>query len=368
MTTRRRSPILCAAFLAVWALLAPRLAHAEIYGGIEIGAKGVKATVVGATGKGEEIEIVVKLADTTNTGLAADVAKDGRFGPDALAETAKAVGMYSERFRKEFHVAPERTYVVGSSGLFASIHDKADLTKENQASLAAAVKKQTGLAVTYIDVRREAELSIEGILPQRHRETGLLIDVGGGNTKGGCRAGPEKYTTFGVPYGTLTFSELARKNGAGDAKSQAKLYDENIAPLLKKELAKLPDAAKRDPIYLSGGVVWAAATFAHPADAKAFTALTLKDVELLETQLAAAPPDAFPAPDLSPVPEGQARQRATAEWARGKGVYPPAQLRAGLQILKGVYHELGEEKNYLFARHGYLGWILAYVTESAAAN
>jgi hypothetical protein len=135
---------------------------------------------------------------------------------------------------------------------------------------------------------------------------------------------------------------------------------------MKKELAKLPDMAKRDPVYLSGGVVWAAATFAHPADAKPFTALTLKDVEQFEARLATAPADMFPEPDLSAVTEGKARQRATAEWARVKKVYPPAQLLAGAQVLKGVYRELGEEKHYLFARNGYLGWILAYVTESAA--
>ena len=63
-----------------------------------------------------------------------------------------------------------------------------------------------------------------------------------------------------------------------------------------------------------------------------------------------------------------ARQRATAEWEKVKKVYPPAQLLAGLQVLKGVYREVGEEKHYLFARNGNLGWILAYVTESAAAT
>jgi exopolyphosphatase/pppGpp-phosphohydrolase len=281
------------------------------------------------------------VADTTNTALAADVAKDGRFGAAALAETVKAVEAYSDRIHKEFHAAPERTYVVGSSGLFAAIHDKPELIKENQNRLTEAVKQATGLSVKYIDVRREAELSIDGIVPKPHRKTGLLIDIGGGNTKGGCMVGSEKYATFGVPYGTLTFSELAKKNGAADAASQAKLYDEKVEPLLKKELAKLPDLAKRDPIYLSGGVVWAAATFAHPADAKAFTVLTLKDVEQLEARLAAAPADTFPDPDFSAVTAGKARLRATAEWARVKKVYPPAQLLAGLPFLREFTERLG---------------------------
>ena len=142
--------------------------------------------------------------------------------------------------------------------------------------------------------------------------------------------------------------------------------DEVKADLDKKKTDH-PDMAKRDPIYLSGGVVWAAATFAHPADAKPFTALTLKDVEQLESRLTATP-DVFPEPDFSVIPAGKPRQRATAEWEKVKKVYPPAQLLAGLQVLKGVYREVGEEKHYLFARNGNLGWILAYVTESAAAT
>jgi exopolyphosphatase/pppGpp-phosphohydrolase len=349
--------------LAIAGTLAPTAVRAEVHGGIEIGGKGVKATVVEVSGEGADIRIKVKLSDTTNTALVAGVAKKGRFEATALAETVRAVRKYYNRLRKEFSVAPKRIYVVGSSGLFAPISDKPDLIKENQQTLARAVKEEMGRPLTFIDVQREAELSIVGTLPKSRRKTGVLVDIGGGNTKGGCLV-EGKLATFGVPFGTVTFSELARKRKANDAKSLSQLCDKAVTPLLKQKLSRLPDIAKRDRIYLSGGVVWAVTTFAHPTARTNYTGLTLADVERVEARLAAHP-TAFPAPDLSAVTDKKLRQRALAEVARVKKVYRPEQLLAGTQILKSVFRELGDRKQFFFARNGYLGWILAYVTESA---
>ena len=230
---------------------------------------------------------------------------EGRFGKAALADTVQAVAAYQDRFRKE-GVAAGRTFVVGSSGLFAAFAGKPDLIKENQALLAAEVKERTGLDVKFIDVRRESELSIVGIVPKKHRDDGVLIDVGGGNTKGGCQIEADKFATFGVPFGTATFSELAKKNGAGDVAALAKLCDEKVAPQLKKGISELPNLAKRDEVYLSGGVVWSAATFAHPGDAKPYTPLTRKDVDQFETKLVAAP-GTWPELDLSGVTDEAVR-------------------------------------------------------------
>jgi hypothetical protein len=346
-------------------LLVPAPARAVVHGGIEIGSRGVKAMVVDVRGEGEDVDFQVKLADTTNTSLVAGVAKTGRFDSRALTATAQAVKKYHERFRNEFQVAPERLHVVGSSGLVAPISDKPDLVKANQERLARAVKRETGLTMTFIDVKQEAELSIAGILPKSRRRTGVLIDIGGGNTKGGCLLGPRKYATFGVQFGSASFAALAKQKKAEDAKSLDVLCHNTVVPLLKKQLAELPNLVQRDRVYLSGGVVWAVATLTHPTAARAYTPLTLKDVEQLEAGLTAHP-GAYPALDLSAVKDKQVRERALAEIARVKKAFRPGQLLAGMQILKSIYQELGDQKHYYFVRHGYLGWILAYVTEAAA--
>lgn len=350
--------------LALCCFLAPANLRAAVHAGIEIGGKGVKATVVEVTGEGEDMVFKTKLSHTTNTALSAGVAKDGRFAPDAMSETARAVKAYYQRIRKDFDVPAAHIYVVGSSGLFAPIQDKPELIKKNQDALAEVVKEKTGLTPTFISARREAELSILGELPRGRRKTGLLIDIGGGNTKGGYLAAPGKFATFNVPFGTVTFTEYAKKKDAAAPKALVELAQKTLPPLLKKELAGLPELAKRDRIYLSGGVVWAVTTFAHPGDGRPYTPLTLKDVEQVEAKLLAAP-GAYPTTDLAAVTDGKSRRRAEAELARVKKVYRAENLLGGIQVLKSAMQEVGGEKHFYFVRQGYLGWILAYVTEAA---
>src|SRR5207237_384518 len=82
-----------------------------------------------------------------------------------------------------------RLYVVGSSGLFSAIEGKKDAVKANQDALAEAIREACGLKMTFIDVTREAELSIDGVIPAKHAAVSMLLDIGSGNTKGGFRDG-----------------------------------------------------------------------------------------------------------------------------------------------------------------------------------
>jgi exopolyphosphatase/pppGpp-phosphohydrolase len=362
--TRHSTQLLRTTAFVLAAFLFPLAARADLHGGIEIGSKGVKATVVDVL-DGDELDLQVKMTDTTNTGLVLSLSRDGHFTDQALGETVKAVKKYYDRFRKEFAIPPERIHIVGSSGLFTPIEDKPDLVKENREKLWVAVSKETTVTMTFIDVKREAELSIAGIVPKKHKNRGALVDIGGGNTKGGYLLDGGKYATFGIPYATLTFTEFAKKKGAS-GKAVCALAAETLRPLLKKEFAGLPEMPKRDPVYLSGGVIWAVAIASHPTDMRAFIRLTVKDVEAFEARLLAE--SKYPEPDLSAVKDEKALQRARDEIARARKVYTPEQMLAGAEVLKSVLQELGPEKHTFFARHGHLGWLLAYLTEATSGT
>ncbi|MGH7223532.1 MAG: hypothetical protein ACRELF_09915, partial [Gemmataceae bacterium] len=112
-------------WLALCAFLAPNGVRADVHGGIEIGSKGVKATVVEVRGEGEDAVFKIRMSNATNTALVAGIAKEGRFNAAAVTATVQAIKKYHLRFREEFHVAAEHIYVVGSSGLFAPLRGKA---------------------------------------------------------------------------------------------------------------------------------------------------------------------------------------------------------------------------------------------------
>jgi hypothetical protein len=354
---------------AVAAVLLPAgLARAEVHGGIEIGAKGIKATVLDIAATPDGFEVAIKLADTTNTRLVAGIARTGSFDPRAVEETATAVARYVNRMKSEFQVDSDRIYVVGSSGLFSPIQDKQERVQQNQQVLAEAVRMAAGASLAFIDDRREAELSIVGILPRQFQDQAVLIDIGSGNTKGGYVGARNEIVTVSVPYGTASFAELVQKAGGSFAEQAATLRDKELAPALKQQLSSRPEVTARPRVYLSGGIVWATATLTHPEETRAFTPLSVKDFDDLEKCLVANP-EAFPAPSLSVITDVAKRYLAAVEIQRVRKVYSPEQLLAGVQILKALADGMqfeADHKQLYFARHGYLGWILAYVAEKAA--
>ena len=366
----RPLPARCIAWLLAGALLViVPAARADIHGGIEIGAKGVKATVVDVTGGADGYDVKVLMSGTQNTTLVADLASSGRFGAGALQDTAAAVANFAARMQKEHNVPPERLYVVGSSGLFSALAGKKDAIKINQDALAAAVRDACGLKMTFIDVDREVDLSIAGTIPPRDLGDALLLDVGGGNTKGGFRDPGHDCVTVSIPYGSVTFTDLVKKRSDKGtfAESAAALREEVLAPALKKSAEGKPGLRQRPRVYLSGGASWALATLVRPGDRADYVALTADDVDAYR-KLLRATPGAFPAPELSAIPDAAVREAARKEIEQVKGVFQPEQLVAGAEILKALSDEFGfKDRKVSFVRHAQVAWIVAYVAEKAGA-
>jgi hypothetical protein len=360
-----------AGLLALAALTFPAAARAELYGGVEVGARGVKAVVVDLARGGDGYAQTVKMTDTVNTALTADLAKNGRFNADALRDTVKAVEGLHGRIRSEFKVPPERIWVAGSSGLFSAIRDKEDLVKENRAALAEAVEKAVGGKMGFVSDEREAELSIVGVVPRAQAAEAVLLDIGSGNTKGGYRGADGKFVTLSVPFGTVSFGDrvktAAAKSGLEIVRQAAASRDLEMTPALRQALVGKEGVAARRRVYLSGGAVWAMAAFTHPGDASAYLEVTPKDIDAFEAAVR-GDPKGVPSPDLSGVKDEETRKRAEAEWERVKKATSAERLLAGAEVLKALADavELGaKDKKLYFARDAYLGWLLPYIAEQA---
>jgi exopolyphosphatase/pppGpp-phosphohydrolase len=340
------------------------------YGGLEIGSKGIKAIVVEAFPDptyGIDVREVGK-SETINTTLVRNLGQTKKFDEQALKETAEALKKFQERMLKEDHIPAENIYVAASSGLFAPLDAEGELKKKNKDILGAMVKEVTGKAIEFLDVQREVELSIPGSVPRDHVNESLYVDVGSGNTKGGFRT-KAGLVFLELPYGSRSFRELiekeAKKTGNPFEKQAQLLREQVLEPYLQKnhlDQKPLTDAT-RTRVYLSGGVVWALATFVHPEDQSQYVALSAKDIDTFQDMLLRESKD-LPNPELGKIKDDKARQNAEKEIADVRNVFKLPDLKAGTEILKALSNKFDFANRKLwFARRGYLGWITAYIVE-----
>jgi hypothetical protein len=341
---------------AVVLLAGPGSACADdswVYAGIEIGGKGVKATVV----KGKPGGLYKRLfARTHNTTLS--VLKDGAFDKAAIDETVNAIVGFIKSISAKYKVAPGRIVVVGSSGL-----PKAS----NRVDFIQAVKKATGKELRFIDDRTEVELTIAGVIPKEDRLKSISLDIGSGNTKGGYKPAGFPLVYVAVPLGTVTFTERVRQEmKARDisfVEAAIRLRESDLVAPLRKGANKMPELAKRKTAYISGGMVWAMVTLVRPADVdKAYVTFTPADVKSF-LNLVTKKPGTVPMPDLEKVTDVELKKRAEKEAASVNKTYTPENLVAGAEILMALVKAFElEGRTLIFPRNGFVGWLAAYIT------
>ena len=96
----------------------------------------------------------------------------------------------------------------------------------------------------------------------------VLLDIGSGNTKGGAEQPGGGLMTFGIPLGTVTFSDMVKKVAGPDgfAGVAAVLRKHVVTPQLLESLEGKQELLRRKRVYLAGGTIWAVVTFTRPAD------------------------------------------------------------------------------------------------------
>ena len=121
---QRRRPAAVAPWVAGRFLLAAAAARAAVYGGIEIGAKGVKATVLDVTGGADAYDVKVLMAGIEEHHAVGGPRRDGPLRPRRPQGHRRGRRRFADQMRKEHNVPDDRLYVVGSSGLFSAIEGK----------------------------------------------------------------------------------------------------------------------------------------------------------------------------------------------------------------------------------------------------
>jgi len=331
----------------------PERVTQAVYGGVEVGSKGVKALAYEIKlGDGELYDLKEIYRGNINTTIISGVKETGRFSPEGIEDTVKAVAELLAELKAK-GVPKEQIFLVASSAVSGV---------SNFDELSAKVKEKTGYILKKLSKDEEVLYSIAGAVPEKYYYTSVVLDIGSGNTKiGYVEKTGEKLTVRSVeiPYGTVTLTEKAKTLNGNFRAALKKVLDGEVKPLLKKEFGRYPAFKGRRDVFLLGGIVWATVSLKKPESVKeSYVKISIKDLEGLRKGLSQAPQKVF-SPDLGKVPK-EDQERAKKEVMKVRDVFSEENLVAGTELLATILDAMGtKDKRLYFSRYG--NWLVGYV-------
>ncbi|WPO78278.1 exopolyphosphatase [Flavobacterium sp. KACC 22761] len=332
-----------------------RIISQELYGGIEIGSKGVKMSVINVQnikkGKYDVVDFW-----TENVGIAKGISIDGNLAENDIETAFNVVVKNYTKLIKEYKIKEKNIFIVVSSGVAMA---------KNIDVLRQRLHVFTNIDVAIITSETEAKLLLKGCIPPKEYSDSLILDIGGGNTKGGY---VEEFNEDDIlifypvtlDLGTVTFTEKINK------KAKTNSIDE-FNELLSASLPELTDQTntlyqqnskifKKDNIYMSGGAVWAFYTLYKGNNAEQnFNPFDVKDVEAYNKMIKT---------DYAKF-EALASQNKDIE--KVLKTYSQKYLIAANSLLLTLLEKMPDikSKNIYFTKQGQMAWLLSYIADSA---
>jgi hypothetical protein len=348
-----------------------KFAESTIYAGIEVGAKGVKMSIIEMGKNAKKTGAFNVLKDTSvNTDFIT-------FNKQTFDATLNGLCKFYTTAEKDYNVSTKNIFTVISSGV------KIQADKEEKKSwitgLADSFKlkiNEPKRVVDVIDVVDEARLSHLGIVPDSRRYTTFLIDIGSGNTKGGYfpNGNTKDFKLFQLTWGTKSTANATEKRCVDD--KSINNYNTQLTRVLagsaNTEIIYAVNESgaynMSDYVAFSGGIAWSTATLIFPdLIDNAVIPVTYDDV-LKFNEMLYKNPEQFSADFIAKNMKDDNEDKAavTKEVGRVNKVFDQKSLLAGsglmLKIMRqfaGVY----EKKQFYLVKNGQVGWISAYVDQ-----
>ncbi|UEG48883.1 tetratricopeptide repeat protein [Ferruginibacter lapsinanis] len=332
----------------------------DLYAGIEIGAKGIKLSVIDVKlSKDREYGYTLKLDTAINTDAAS-------LSYQSEKETSDAVAILLDIINSRFKIPANKIYVVVSSGL------RQELDKYNKLEYFESIIRPKGMDVaikiTSITPEQEAELSVLGIIPQRHRFTAGQLDIGSGNTKGGYFTANKIFEPITFSLGTKSFQRLVESTAKGDVNDFAtmaeKLWNDSLSKYAIREFVSKREIKLKDMLYLSGGIVWAIVSLQHPEKINDnYVEITPSEIATFKKEIVQNY-DKLTHPDLTIIPSPEDVKAAGKNIGRVLKTFDQKAMVAGAIWLNHLMQEIttiNPAKKIIYPKYGYVGWISGYI-------
>lgn len=329
------------------------------YGGIEVGAKGVKFSIIQVRRKNGSCAFVI-LKDGSRNVTPSD------FTIISLQETGEAVKSFVDTILAYKEKIPmENIFIAVSSGVKQEADKGAGREDNLRQALTQAVPAFAG-KIGFLSPCTEGDLTIKGVVPSKFLYTSSLIDIGSGNTKGGFRErGSTTASCFSVPWGTVSFSRKFTAKGKDEKTAFAQQYfRDSINDIIGSQVSRNAELTNRKYVIMTGGIIWALCNYLHPEKvSEDFTEFTKQDAERF-LRMAVSGYDSLINPDLSRIADENVLSEAQKQIANTRNTFTQDNLLAGAMILRGIVSQMsntGTAKVFSFARYGYIGWISGYI-------
>ncbi|MBS1513210.1 MAG: hypothetical protein JST86_20405 [Bacteroidetes bacterium] len=345
--------------------------NSSVYAGIEVGAKGVKLSILEVGKNAQKTGAFNVLKDTSiNTDFIS-------FSPSSFTSTLNAFATLFNLCRKDYNISNGSIFTVISSGvkIQAEKENKNEWVNNFIDSFKIKVNDPRR-EVSVIDVTQEARLSHLGIVPESRRYTTFLIDIGSGNTKGGFfpNGDTKTFKLFQLSWGTKSTANATEKRCDDDKTLDN--YDKQLGRVLtgaeNTEIIYMVNESGAYPmsdyIAFSGGIAWSVATLMYPElNSNSVVPVTYDEVlkfsERIYKNYASISDEAI----VKSITDKSLDKIAIGkEVKRVNQVFDQKSLMAGTGLLLKIMRQfegIYEKKQFFLVKNGQVGWISAYVDQ-----
>jgi hypothetical protein len=349
---------------ALMQLMAGLKDNEELFAGIDIGSKGVKLSIIG-------VSVSPKKGLTYNLRKSMSInTEPSALSAASIKETAAAVRDLIDTATVKNSVVSDRLFVVMSSGL----KQATDKAPGKEAELVAAIRdavKNPSLKVDIVSFEDEAKYgALAMIVPELHLSSSIM-DIGGGNVKGGYLLNRSKFEAVNFPYGTKAFGKIVKtKYPDADIKGYIAGVDNEIVAVREEmaiEMNRRVGLKNRKNVYLLGGIAFVMNTLLHPERAAIIgrpVEVSLDDVKKFR-QMAVSNYEELINPDFGKIADPIVKQIAEEDVKLiTTKLYNNQDIIAGATILETVMKEYardGVQKRFYFIKGGDVAWISGYI-------
>ena len=229
------------------------------------------------------------------------------------------------------------------------------------------IKSTTDKELDFINAETEGKMLLKGSIPPTEYQDAIVLDIGGGNTKGGyvdvLNNNKFEFFPLKLDYGTITLTEAINKTIVNLREvNDMEVYKEksfNYAPLLREKIKEMlnskPISLQKKKIYLSGGAVWAFTTLYYnkPNNDDHYVALEMEDIINYDAIL------------KNNFVKYEKLAKTNKEADKVINTYSQKHLISANNILVACLESIPDlkSKKIYFSREGQIAWLVSYVVD-----